>query len=151
MTQPKATHATTWEDDGMVGYICSRAPQPYYGPDMSTGYLSRNSNPDGSDCPVCGQRLRLVWDVRIEEVEPERDPQKQAGKAEVSTVEEEAQAVIANLRADLGECHEVLKRTVLALRNLHRATGHPGIDHRVSGIVASLADDIERTLMDKGA
>lgn len=144
--ESKATHRIRWADGGIVGYTCSQAASR-----DDDGILSSERDDGEGTCPYCGQRLRLVWDVRIDDVEPEGDPQKQAEKAEVSIVEEEAQAVIANLRADLGERQEVLKRTVRVLRDLHRTHGHPGIDHRVSGIVASLADDIERALMDKGA
>jgi C4-type Zn-finger protein len=67
VTKPKATHTTTWEDDGMAAYICSRDAKASYGSETST--LSTEDDCGNGQCPVCGQRLRLVWDVRIEEVE----------------------------------------------------------------------------------
>lgn len=66
-TEPKATHTTTWEDDGLAAYICSRDKDASYGD--GSGTLSTEEDHGYGVCPECGQRLRLVWDVRIEDME----------------------------------------------------------------------------------
>lgn len=75
-------HAVGWADDGSVGYLCPCDPKAT--PGHPTGTLSQEDRYQ-EPCEHCGHMLRLVWDVQIVDMEPGDDPQKQAGKADLST------------------------------------------------------------------
>lgn len=53
-------HWLTWEDGGMAGFDCGK---------KEGGVLTAH---EARQCPVCGKYLRLIWDVRIEELSTER-------------------------------------------------------------------------------
>jgi predicted RNA-binding Zn-ribbon protein involved in translation (DUF1610 family) len=61
----KPVHTTTWEDAQMAGVSCD-------GVDIGTIGTEREG--EAFVCPRCGTTLRLVWDVRLEEVPPKREP-----------------------------------------------------------------------------
>lgn len=52
-------HRTTWEDGMLAGIECD-------GEDGGT--ISAHPDEDPQACGNCGAQLRLVWDVRLEEV-----------------------------------------------------------------------------------
>ncbi len=57
------THSTAWEDGGIVSVLCDG---------RATDMLLDEQQPERQPraCPLCKKMLRLVWNVRIEEVEP---------------------------------------------------------------------------------
>lgn len=57
MAAPK--HTSVWEDGGFVGLACDG---------INTGEMLDSQECDVQRCPRCGTQVRVVWDVRIEEV-----------------------------------------------------------------------------------
>lgn len=61
-------HISTWEDDGFIGYEC-------YGDDPKEQALEGVIDGNTSDiCPHCGQTIKAIWDVRLEDVEDPCEP-----------------------------------------------------------------------------
>ena len=58
------SHRTTWEDGMMVGVECSQSDK------LDADFTLHAEDSDGEDCPVCGVRVRLIWDVRLVEEPP---------------------------------------------------------------------------------
>ena len=57
--QSKAIHVTTWEDEQMVGYRCSKA--------IGVEDADLTVSQEWESCYCCGRGLKLHWDVYIEE------------------------------------------------------------------------------------
>ena len=50
-------HSTHWEDDGMAGVYCDGKDADVIAVDSTNWH-----------CCICGKHLRLIWDVRLEEI-----------------------------------------------------------------------------------
>ncbi len=51
-------HKTDWEEGGSAGILCgNKAAQAI---DAADGWVK---------CPVCGKKIRLIWEVRVEEAQ----------------------------------------------------------------------------------
>jgi uncharacterized Zn-finger protein len=58
-------HTVVWSDGGSVGYVCPKDPASSYGD--PTGSLDAEDR-DEARCEYCGVKLKLIYDVHIEEV-----------------------------------------------------------------------------------